>query len=150
MAPDDRGRADAARERVLADHRETLAATLDAADAVATPEPPSDGATLRRRFRERLDDRGLLETYPAVLRTAADALGRDLAADPVPAPPYVVVTSTGPVLRGSSADGRLVVAVRAFALRDRDSSLESESDRRYVRTAGRPEDTTEIRTFEGF
>jgi len=137
----------AVRERILTGHRGTLAATLDAADAVATSGALSDGRALRRRLRARLDDRGLLAAYPVVLRTAVDAAGLALAADPVAAPPYVVVTSRGPVLRGSTGDGRLVVAVRAFDVRssdpdpdpDPDSDSDPDSDqhtgRRYVRTS---------------
>jgi len=133
-----------ARERVLAEHRGTLAATLDVADTVATDAGAvSDGETLRRRFRRRLDDRGLLAAYPSVLRTAVEAAGLTLAAEPVAAPPYVVVASRGPVLRGSTDDGRLVLAIRAFDVRSRDPDPDSDpdldpdqnTDRRYVRTS---------------
>jgi len=119
------------RERVLAAHRETLAATHDAADEVAAdPAALADGATLRRRFRAHLDERGLLARYPAVLETAVDAAGLELAAEPVAAPPYVVVASTGPLCRGSTDGGRLVLAVCVFA-------VESGS-RRYARATTDP------------
>lgn len=134
MAPGDRRRVDAVRERVLADHRETLAATHDAADAVAADAAAlADGAILRRRLRTRLGDRGLLARYPDVLRTAVDAAGLSLAAEPVAAPPYVVVASRGPLCRGSTDDGRLVLAVRVFALRA-GPNIGSESESRYVRS----------------
>lgn len=138
-------RVDAARERVLTDHRETLEATLDAADAVAAdPGSLSDGATLRRRLRSRLDERGLLERYPAVLTTAVDAATLALAADPVAAPPYVVVASSGPLLRGTTGAGRLLVAIRAFAVRGREAGSGPDADRRYVRTTGSAEDALAV------
>jgi hypothetical protein len=90
------------RERVLAAHRETLGATHDAADEVAAD--------------------------PAALETAVDAAGLELAAEPVAAPPYVVVASTGPLCRGSTDDGRLVLAMRAFALRTDGPSIESDTE----------------------
>lgn len=135
----------AARERVLATHRETLAATLDAADAVAAdPGALSDGAVLRRRFRSRLDDGGTLADYPAVLRTAVDAAGLSLAADPVPAPPYVVVASRGPLCRATTATGRLVLAVRTFAPAGRESDIALDTDRRYTRAGGGVEDALSL------
>jgi hypothetical protein len=137
-------RVDAARERVVAEHREPLTATLAAADAVATdPDALADGGTLRRGLRERLADRGLLARYPAVLRTAVAAAGRELAADPVPAPPYVVVASTGPVLRGSTDAGRIVVALRAFAVRDR-NNIDSDTGSRYKTTTGELDEKLEV------
>jgi hypothetical protein len=134
-----------ARERVLADHRDVLEATVDAADAVAAdPGALAEGATLRRRLRERLAERDLFGRYPVVLRTAVAAAGSDLAADPVPAPPYVVVTSTGPLLRGSTATGRLLVAVRTFAACDR-GEFETDSRTRYRRTDGSVADALDVR-----
>jgi hypothetical protein len=155
-------RVDAARERVLAEHRDVLEATVDAADAVAAdpgvleatvdaadavaadPGALAEGATLRRRLRERLAGRDLLARYPGVLRTAVAAAGCDLAADPVPAPPYVVVTSTGPLLRGSTATGRLLVAVRTFSVR-RNKNIEHDTELRYRRTGASVADAVDIR-----
>ena len=134
-----------ARARVLAEHRDVLEATVDAADAVAAdPGALAEGATLRRRLRERLAGRNLLARYPGVLRTAVAAAGCDLAADPVPAPPYVVVTSTGPLLRGSTATGRLLVAVRTVAVR-RNTNIEHDTTIRYRRTGASAADTVDIR-----
>ena len=134
-----------ARERVLAEHRDILEATVDAADAVAAdPGTLAEGATLRCRFRDRLAERDLLARYPAVLRTAVAAAGGNLAADPVPAPPYVVVTSTGPLLRGSTATGRLLVAVRTFSVR-RNTNIGCDTEDRYRRTGASVADAVDIR-----
>ena len=143
-------RVDAARERVLTDHGETLAVTLDVADAVAAdPDALVDGETLRRRLRERLAEQGLLARYPDVLRTAVAAAGCDLAADPVPAPPYVVVASTGPLLRGSTGGGRIVVALRAFTVRGRED-IDSDSEVRYEITTGGFDEKLEVWGIGGY
>lgn len=108
-----------ARRRLLDRHRETLATTLAAADAVAA-DWPDDAATDRSAVVEPLDrelrERGVLERLPTVLSDAADVAGVELQAEPVALPPYVVVTSTGPVLRATGATGRLVVSVAAFVV----------------------------------
>ncbi|MEZ3144653.1 hypothetical protein [Halobaculum sp. MBLA0143] len=105
------------RRRVREQHPETLDRVWRAADAVADEwtAPPSDRTGVTEPFERRLtsDDRaGLL----AVLETAAEALGASLPADPVPAPPYLVVTATGPILRATLPDCRLVVELRAFTV----------------------------------
>lgn len=65
-------------------------------------------------FRAVLDERGILGGLPELLAEAVEAAGYDLPATPVPAPPYVAVTSTGPVLRATVEDGRLVVRIDCF------------------------------------
>lgn len=65
-------------------------------------------------FRAVLDDREVLGELPNLLAVAVDAAGYELPAAPVPAPPYVAMTSTGPVLRATVTDGRLVVNVDCF------------------------------------
>lgn len=120
----------AARERLLASEADTIDAVLRAATAIATDTEGevADGwfrlddgrpATTEReavvsRLRAALDGAGLLHDLTTLLATAVDAAGYELAARPVPAPPYVVVTSTGPVLRATVEDGRLVVALDCF------------------------------------
>ncbi|MDL5361081.1 hypothetical protein [Halalkalicoccus sp. NIPERK01] len=126
------------RNRLLAAHADLLVATGDRADAVARAR--SGPATRREDVVEpltaALERADLLERYPAVLATAAAALGESLPVAPVAAPPYVVVTGTGPVLRASLPSGRLVVRLAVFAL-ERDP-------RRYVRTGTTPDEILEI------
>jgi hypothetical protein len=43
-------------------------------------------------------------------------------------------------LRGSTSDGRLVLAVRAFDVRSRDPERDQHTGRRYVRTSSSVED----------
>ncbi|WP_235853537.1 hypothetical protein [Halosimplex salinum] len=128
----------AVHERLRDEHADVFDAVAAAAEAVAADEeiatadtgdaPLTDGRALAAALERELADAGVLDRLPAVLETAVDAAGLELAADPVAAPPYVAVTSRGPVLRGSTPDGRLVVVLRAFRV-ERDPL-------RYVRTEG--------------
>lgn len=122
----------AAREQLLDAHTETLDAVLAAADVVAADWatlPDGRPATTERAdlvdpFRSILDESGVLDALPELLAAAVDATGYTLPAVPVPAPPYVVVTSTGPVLRGTVEDGRLVVRIDCYEV-TRESTLDS-------------------------
>lgn len=122
------------RDRLLASYDETLTTTIERADAVAAA---TDGPATRRErivepLRAKLDRACLLERYPAMLVDAAESLGETLPTTPVAAPPYVTVTSRGPVLRATLSSGRLVVRIVLFDV-ERDPV-------RYVRRGGRPED----------
>lgn len=155
---------DAARRYVLDDHRETVVGVLDCADEVAstwdatsadrdvtdhsaTDSDVSDDATDRgavsraavvEPLARRLESTGLLATFPDLLAGAVAAAGCSLRATPVPAPPYVAVTSRGPVLRATTDAGRLVVLVRAF-------DVERGEGTRYVRGPETPDDALELR-----
>ncbi len=118
----------AAREHLLAEHRDLLAATLDCADRVAGAAH-EDGA--RRALADCLRERGLLGRFPGALSSAVAAAGYEMPAAPAPAPPYVVVTDAGVLLRATLPPGRLVATIEAFAV-ERDP-------RRYVRAEDSPE-----------
>ncbi|MEZ3115575.1 hypothetical protein RYH80_06550 [Halobaculum sp. MBLA0147] len=118
-SPNDTDEAARVAARLRDHHAESIARVWDAADAVAeawdgdaTPDREAVVAPLERRLRADGTLAALLELFP----TATDELGTSLAADPVPAPPYLVVTATGPILRATlpDRDGRLVVELRAF------------------------------------
>ena len=85
--------------------------SYDTPRSVYLPRDPSLEATV-----DSLDRAGVLDAAPAVLRECVAAAGDELAADPVAAPPYVVVTGEGVLLR-ATLDRRLLVHVRAFRLR---------------------------------
>jgi hypothetical protein len=147
---DQTGPAERARRRILDRHGAVVDRVDEcAADVAATWE--GDTVTDRSRvvdpFERRLRDAGVLSLLPAALADAVDAAGYDLAAEPVAAPPYVVVTSTGPVLRATVADGRLVVAFRPFeVVRDRDGDDGDESGGvRYARRDADPASAVEAR-----
>lgn len=124
----------AARDHVREQYPALPASVGDCADAVAdgwAREWTADRDAVVGPLRAELRTRGLLARFPVVLAGAAAAAGYELPADPVPAPPYVVVTSRGPVLRATVADGRLVVRFDVFAVRRADGV-------RYVRADGDP------------
>lgn len=125
---------DAVREHLLGERRLTVEATLACAEHVAASwggPGITDRSAVTDPFERLLRETGVLGTYPAVLAECVDAAGATLRARPVAAPPYVVVTSTGVVLRATLDGGRLVASVEAFAV-DRDGP-------RYVRGPADPE-----------
>lgn len=142
----------AAREQLLDTHTETLEAVLSAADAVTADwSQEIDGrpattsrANLVEPLRTVLDESGVLDVLPTLLGSAVDAAGYALPATPVPAPPYVVITSTGPVLRGTVEDGRLVVRIDCFDV-TREPTLDGAVA--YVRTHSTPERAVSV-SFE--
>lgn len=105
------------RRRLLEDHGSVVADVGRCADAVAAPWDTSrtaDRGALVDDFRTALEHAGVLERLPTVLADAVDATGHDLQARPVAGPPYVVVTSRGPLLRATIDPGRLVIRFDAF------------------------------------
>jgi hypothetical protein len=111
------------RERVLAEHRDTVTGVVGAGTSVAaTVEtwPVTDPDRLRDPLEQELEDRDLLDPLLGVLDTAVGTLDTRLRGDPVAAPPYLVVTSRGPLCRATLADSsRLVVELSLFAVERR-------------------------------
>src|SRR5699024_8097660 len=87
-------------------------------------------------FESALADRDVTGRLPTLLADAVAALGEELSAQPVAAPPYLTITSVGPVLRATLADTRLVMTIRVFAI-ERDPT-------RYVHGATTPSEALEI------
>lgn len=138
----------AARARLLDAHADLVEAVCESADAVAAAAgAPTDGEAIVRPLTAALRETGALERFPAALADAVDATGRSLPATPVAAPPYVVVTSRGPVLRATLSDGRLVVSIRAFAVErpePESGSGSGSAEARYVRASGDPAETVDV------
>lgn len=143
----------AARDHLLVDRREVVEATIECADAVAaswseggttgegtTSEGTTDREAVVGPFRTLLSETGLLDAYPSVLAECVAAAGGRLRAAPVAAPPYVAVTSVGPVLRATLASRRLVVTLAVFGV-ERDGE---NGHPRYVRVARTPEAAVEV------
>jgi hypothetical protein len=127
------------REHVLETHSTLLETILVCADGVA--ESWDGTATTDRQhvvepFERALDEHGVVGRLPVVLAGAVDALGENLPAEPVAAPPYLTVTSIGPVLRATLSSARLVITIRVFAV-ERDST-------RYVRARAAPDDALHV------
>lgn len=134
-----------ARRRILAEYGDTVRAVVDAADAVATTwerETTGDRTAVAGPLERLLRERGLADRLVALLAEAVDATGRDVAADPVPAPPYLAITGRGPVLRGPVADGRLVVTLAVFA-------VERDGGARYRRVGSDPGAVLEVEFRQG-
>jgi len=109
--------------RVLAEHRATIEAVVDAGATVAEAIdrwPVTDGETIRLPLERLLRERGLLTPLLCTLDTGADAVGTEIQGQPVAAPPYLAVTSRGPICRATLAEGRrLVIEVSLFAVTTR-------------------------------
>ncbi|WP_306057918.1 hypothetical protein [Natronococcus wangiae] len=107
----------AARRRIQDEWQPLVAGVNDCADQVAEPWDTSRTTNPNRvvtPFRTALESTGLLEQLPRLLADAVDAAGCELQARPVAAPPYVTVTSRGPILRATIDPGRLVICFDAF------------------------------------
>lgn len=113
--------------RYLRTEYDDVLRTIDAcADAVAS----DGGQPLGREreaivepFRSALEASDVLAALPRVLADVVDEIDHDLPAPPAPAPPYVVVTSTGVLLRATLPPGRLVIAIEPFAVSRDDTPL---------------------------
>jgi len=102
---------------VRAEYGSVLDAVEDAADrAVATWPTPTvaDGGRVRSSLRRAMAEHDLHEQLPALLETVVGRLGATMRTTPVPAPPYVVVTSEAVLLRATTDRGRILVALRVF------------------------------------
>ncbi|CQR49713.1 MULTISPECIES: hypothetical protein [Haloferax] len=104
--------------RVLRDDHERLLTVVGQCAIAVAAEWDGDSVTDRERvvppFRRALDGSGALSRLPRALADAVTATGRPMAAPPVAAPPYVVVTGEGVVLRATLGEERLVMLLRAF------------------------------------
>lgn len=118
-------------ERVLREeHDQLLRVVGQCADAVAKEwddDAETDRDSVVPPFARALDGSGALSRLPRALADAVTATGRPMAAPPVAAPPYVVVTGEGVVLRATVGDQRLVVLLRTF-------DVVADDPTRYVRT----------------
>lgn len=122
-------------------HRRTLDAVLDAAATVTESwngEATTDRTAVVDPLRRALVAGEVDEALLVLLVDAVAATGFDLCATPVPAPPYLVVTGEGPVLRGTVADGRFVLTVGVFAVERTDAGP------RYVRADTDPETALDV------
>lgn len=127
------------RAHLLDAHADLLDTVLVCADGVADSwdgDATTDRTAVVDPFERALGRAGVLDHLPAVLVGAVDALDEELPAQPVAAPPYVTITSVGPVLRATLDSGRLVITIRVFAV-ERDPT-------RYVRGPVDPGDALAV------
>ncbi len=136
----------AVREHLCGPRRAWVQGALDCAEAVVAGWP-GDSTTDRTQvvppYRATLDRAGVLGTAPTVLTECVAAAGGELSVDPVAAPPYVVVTGEGLLLR-ATLDERLLIRVRAFRLRRGAAGTPP----RYERAATDPEAAVTVETTD--
>lgn len=134
-----------ARDHVLESRAETAAAVLECADGVvaeregdatASPESVGEPRSVADSLRAELEAEGIWSQLPDVLAGAVRATGRSLSATPVAAPPYVVATSRGPMLRATLDGGRLVILFHVFDVAGGDGANGPPTE--YVRSATTP------------
>ncbi|WP_266080173.1 hypothetical protein [Haladaptatus caseinilyticus] len=119
----------AIREYILGEHEETITAVIRCADRVAeswndeatvgetTFQATTDREEVVEPLSRELHESGLLPVFSTILAEAVSAAGFSMQATPVPAPPYVALTSRGPILRATVSAGRLVVSFHVFDVR---------------------------------
>lgn len=111
------------RRRLLAEHADTIRDVVDAGTAVSTAIeewPVADGTVIRVPLDRLLQERGLPAPLLATLETTAATLGEEIRGAPVAAPPYYMVTSRGPLCRGTLANSRrLVIEFEVFEVKTR-------------------------------
>lgn len=129
----------AAVEYVSSECAAVVAAVNSCADAVAASwdgDATTDATLVADRLSACLSENDVLDALPAVLVGAVDAAGGAMQTSPVAAPPYVVVTSRGPLLRATLDEGRFLVRFEAFRVTE---------DGRYERAASDPAVTAVVR-----
>lgn len=100
-------------------HGDTVAAVGECAASVCAAwdgTEVDDPRAVKRPLQAVLEHTNTLEELATVLEDVLAQLGHDPPAAIVPSPPYVVVTSTGPVLRTTLPDGRLVISFDVFSV----------------------------------
>lgn len=105
------------RERVRSEFGGMLADLVDAGRGVADSwedDTVHSAAIVRAPLAAAIRRRGLTGALLGSLQAGAAVLNADIQGRPVPASPYLVVTSRGPLCRGTLADGRRLVL--AFVL----------------------------------
>ncbi|SDJ25518.1 hypothetical protein SAMN05216226_101346 [Halovenus aranensis] len=111
------------RRHVLAEHRDTVADVCSVGRTVSaswSTETVPDPERVTTPLASQLTARGLDTALLDALATAVAATDATAAGTPVPAPPYFVVTSRGPLCRATlDDDRRLVVRLRLFTVERR-------------------------------
>lgn len=105
---------------ILDTHGDLIVAVIDSATELAgviDSWPVSDSEMIRVPLERSLRADGLLVSLLDMLDTGAEALGETIQGQPVAAPPYLVITSRGPMCRGTLSNGRrLIIELRLFAV----------------------------------
>lgn len=103
-------------DKLRATHSETIAVIGASADSVQNCLDASSANrdTVVGELKAELRRRNRYAVLPELLETAIQTIGLELPTEPVAAPPFVVITGRGPVLRAVFEAGRLIVRIRVF------------------------------------
>lgn len=136
--------ADETRTRLLTEHEAVASKVLRAAATVADTwraDWTTNRTAVVEPLRGELTTGGVLEQFPNVLQDAIQTAGYELQASPVAKPPYVIITSQGPILRAPVRDGRLVVTYQVFAVK-------RTTPPRYYRSGSTPRDILSVKIIQ--
>lgn len=108
------------RTRLLEAHPETLQSVIDAGRSVAAAWPADaarESGAVRDPLAHLLREQGVSDDLLEILQTGAAAIDESVRGTPIPAPPYLAITSRGPVCRGTiGGDRRLVILLELFGV----------------------------------
>ena len=112
------------KRRCETEHAETIEIMNRCADSITLGwQTDADGVlftTKKEKITQQLpivfDRAGIHTQLRTMLVDLVDTLGEPLSVTPVAAPPYVVVGSTGPIIRAALSIGRLVVTFQLFTI----------------------------------
>lgn len=106
--------------RLLQTHRGTVDTVIDAGRAVVSSwstDRVSDPDSITDPLETLLESTGVTADLVRLLHDGAETANTSVQGNPVPAPPYLIITSRGPLCRGTLADGsRLVVRLELFSV----------------------------------
>jgi len=109
------------RRQLLNYHAKTVRSVIDAGETVANAWPgntASESNSVTEPLDHILKMRGLKQKLVSFLRSGVAAGEMSTDANLVPAPPYIVVTSRGPICRVTlDNDTRLVISLELFGIR---------------------------------
>jgi len=108
------------RSSLLAEHWTTIADVIDAGERVANAWPDSsmsDPETVTTPLEHLLRSSGLTEDLLELVGDGMRSVGESPDEKMVPAPPYLTITSSGPICRATIPErGRLVIELELFTV----------------------------------
>jgi hypothetical protein len=108
---------DAARSSLINRHRETILGAIELGRGVSrewSGDRVTDSASITDPLERAVGESGLGQPLLELLVDAGRTVGSGIEGRPVSAPPYLAITSRGPVCRGTTPDGRRVVVTLAL------------------------------------
>lgn len=108
------------RDHILETHFDTLSAIIEAGSEVESfweSKTVNKGTAVSGPLKLVLKDRNLVEPLHQILASSTESLEAELVKNTVQDPPYLNITSRGPVLRAPLSTGnRLVITIVLFGV----------------------------------